>query len=106
MERTVYPAIWEKKMCSATYISGSLLMSAIAAIGIPKLLAGPQKSSNCQSISLTSFSLTLVFSARLFHIARLFPSSSSIVCGADPKTGKTYESSRSSLCTCWSESSR
>jgi hypothetical protein len=27
-----------------TYISGSLLMSAIAAIGIPKLLAGPQKS--------------------------------------------------------------
>jgi len=27
-----------------TYISGSLLMSAMAAIGIPKLLAGPQKS--------------------------------------------------------------
>lgn len=31
---------------SQTYISGSLVvMSATAAIGIPKLLAGPQKSS-------------------------------------------------------------
>jgi hypothetical protein len=31
--------IWEK-----TNISGSLLMSATAAMGMPKLLAGPQKS--------------------------------------------------------------
>lgn len=30
-----------------TYISGSLFMSAMAARGIPKLLAGPQKSSLC-----------------------------------------------------------
>ena len=34
-----------------TYISGSLLMSAIAANGIPKFEAGPQKSEEHQHVS-------------------------------------------------------
>jgi len=48
-----------------TYISGSLLMSAIAAIGIPKLLAGPQKSALRRQRKL-HFTFSLLFSLYFF----------------------------------------
>jgi hypothetical protein len=42
---------WEEGGMRETYISGSLLISAIAAMGIPKLLTGPQKSARKRYVS-------------------------------------------------------
>jgi hypothetical protein len=92
-----------------TYISGSLLMSAIAAIGIPKLLAGPQKSA--PQVSAIEHVHCLLLVAKLhrdsFTVSQLFLllAQTSI---RDPQSQSmigTYESSRSNRCTCLSESS-
>jgi hypothetical protein len=91
-----------------TYISGSLLMSAIAAIGIPKLLAGPQKSAPQVSAIEHVHCLLLVAKShrKSFNVSQLFLLAQTSI--RDPQSQSmsgTYESSRSNRCTCLSESS-
>jgi hypothetical protein len=83
---------------SHTHISGSLVvMSATAAIGIPKLLAGPQKSipiSTCLTKSVNSHS-----------IAKSVVATAPGIGSENGRVQETYGSSRGNLCICLSVSS-